>query len=345
MKTSDFDYYLPQELIAQSPIEPRDASRLMVLDRTTGAIKHRTFHDLAEYLAAGDVLICNESRVIPARLFGHKVPTGGKVELLLVAKRGERVWEALTKGRKVRVGTRIELDRDGGEGLVGEVVGQAGEGARLIEFESPIEPLLDELGIVPLPPYIHEPLEEPERYQTIYARVKGSVAAPTAGLHFTPQLMRELEAKGVEFAFVTLHIGLDTFRPVRTEAVKDHSMHSEYCKLSPEAAEQINRAKAEGGRIIAVGTTSVRVLETAVRNLEPETWNLKPFTSWTDLFIYPGYRFHAVDALITNFHLPRSTLLMLVAAFAGKELIDRAYREAIQMKYRFYSFGDAMLIL
>ena len=357
MKTSDFDYYLPQELIAQSPIEPRDASRLMVLDRTTGAIEHRTFHDLAEYLAAGDVLICNESRVIPARLFGHKVPTGGKVELLLVAKRGERVWEALTKGRKVRVGTRIELDRDGGEGVVGEVIGQAGDGARLMEFESPIEPLLDELGVVPLPPYIHEPLEEPERYQTIYARVKGSVAAPTAGLHFTPQLMRELEATGVEFAFVTLHIGLDTFRPVRTESVEDHPMHSEYCQLGPGVAEQINRARAEGRRVIAVGTTAVRVLETAAcqkskiqspkskGDLEPGTWNLKPFSGWTDLFIYPGYRLRVVDALITNFHLPRSTLLMLVAAFAGKELIDRAYREAIQQGYRFYSFGDAMLIL
>ncbi len=357
MKTSDFDYYLPQELIAQSPIEPRDASRLMVLDRTTGTIEHRTFHDLAGYLAAGDVLVCNESRVIPARLFGHKVPTGGKVELLLVTKRNEKVWEVLTKGRKVRVGIRIELDRDGGEGVVGEVVGQAGDGARLMEFEVPIEPLLDELGIVPLPPYIHEPLEEPERYQTIYARVKGSVAAPTAGLHFTPQLMRELEAKGVEFAFVTLHIGLDTFRPVRTESVEDHPMHSEYCQLGPAVAEQIKRAKAESGRIIAVGTTSVRVLETAAcqkskiqspkSKSDPglRTWDLGPFAGWTDLFIYPGYKFRVVDALITNFHLPRSTLLMLVAAFAGKELIDRAYREAIQQGYRFYSFGDAMLIL
>jgi len=354
VKTSDFDYYLPQELIAQSPIEPRDASRLMVLDRKTGTIEHRVFSDLANYLTAGDVLVCNESRVIPARLFGRKVPTGGKVELLLVAKRGEQVWEVLTKGRKVRVGTRIELDRDGREGLVGEVVGQAGEGARLIEFEVPIESFLDELGVVPLPPYIHEPLGEPERYQTIYARVKGSVAAPTAGLHFTPQLMRELEARGVEFAFLTLHIGLDTFRPVRTETVEDHPMHSEYCQLSLEVAEQINRAKAEGGRITAVGTTSVRVLETAARNLEPETvrlsahgeaWNLKPFNGWTDLFIYPGYQFRAVDALITNFHLPRSTLLMLVAAFTGKELIDKAYREAVQREYRFYSFGDTMLIL
>jgi len=324
----------------------------MVLDRKTGAIEHKTFHDLADYLAAGDVLICNESRVVPARLFGRKVPTGGKVELLLVAKRGEQVWEVLTKGRKVKVGTRVELNHDVGERLVGEVVGQAGEGARLMEFEVPIEPLLDELGVVPLPPYIHEPLEEPERYQTIYARVKGSVAAPTAGLHFTPQLVKKLEAKGVEFAFVTLHIGLDTFRPVRTENVEDHPMHSEYCQLSPEVAEQVNRAKAEGRRVIAVGTTSVRVLETAVHDLRPEicdlrpeTCDLRPFTGWTDLFIYPGYQFHTVDALITNFHLPRSTLLMLVAAFTGKELLDRAYREAIQRRYRFYSFGDVMLIL
>jgi len=245
----------------------------------------------------------------------------------------------------VRVGTRIELDWDEGERLIGEVVGQAGEGARLMEFEVPIEPLLDELGVVPLPPYIHEPLEEPERYQTIYARIKGSVAAPTAGLHFTPQLMEELEAKGVEFTFVTLHIGLDTFRPVRTENVEDHPMHSEYCRLDLEVAEQINRAKAVGRRIIAVGTTSVRVLETAVRDLGPETCDLRPFTGWTNLFIYPGYQFHTVDALITNFHLPRSTLLMLVTAFTGKELLDRAYQEAIQRRYRFYSFGDVMLIL
>jgi S-adenosylmethionine:tRNA ribosyltransferase-isomerase len=349
VKTSDFDYYLPQELIAQSPIEPRDASRLMVLDRKSGAIAHRTFHDLADYVAAGDVLICNESRVVPARLFGRKVPTGGKVELLLVAKRGERTWEVLTRG-------------------------QAGDGIRLMEFQAPIEPLLDDLGVVPLPPYIHEPLKEPERYQTIYARVKGSVAAPTAGLHFTPQLMKELEAKGVEFAFVTLHIGLDTFRPVRTDNIEDHLMHSEYCQLSPEVARQVNQAKADGRRIIAVGTTSMRVLETAVGIGKLVNWEtgklvdweigklgtgqpttnlpiyqstnlLTPFSGWTDLFIYPGYQFRVVDALITNFHLPRSTLLMLVAAFAGKELIDRAYREAIQQEYRFYSFGDAMLIL
>jgi S-adenosylmethionine:tRNA ribosyltransferase-isomerase len=350
MKTAEFDYHLPKELIAQFPIEPRDASRLMVLDRQTGAIAHRVFRDLPEYLAAGDVLVCNNSRVIPARLFGRKVPTGGKVELLLVAKRGERVWEVLTKGRKVIMGTQIKLDRDHGDGIIGTVIGQEREGTRLMEFETAIEPLLDELGIIPLPPYIHEPLEDPERYQTIYARVKGSVAAPTAGLHFTPQLMNELEAKGVEFAFVTLNIGLDTFRPVKAENIEDHQMHSEYCQLSPEVAERLNRAKAEGRRIIAVGTTSVRVLETAARqksknDLRPEACELRPFSGWTDLFIYPGYRFRAVDALITNFHLPRSTLLMLVAAFAGKELIDRAYREAIRRRYRFYSFGDAMLIL
>jgi len=346
MKTEEFDYYLPKELIAQSPVEPRDASRLMVLHRQTGAIEHRVFRDLPDYLAAGDILVYNESRVIPARLFGHKVPTGGKVELLLVAKKGERAWEVLTKGRKVRVGAQIELHRDGGGGVVGEVIGEADEGVKLVEFEAPIEPLLDELGVVPLPPYIHRPLEEPERYQTIYAKVKGSVAAPTAGLHFTPQLMRGLKAKGVEFAFVTLHIGLDTFRPVRTENIENHPMHSEYCRISSEVTEQINRAKAAGGRIVAVGTTSVRVLETAAsQKVKGDFGPVGPFDGWTDLFIYPGYRFRVVDALITNFHLPRSTLLMLVAAFAGKELVDRAYQEAIKEKYRFYSFGDAMLIL
>jgi len=366
MRTAEFDYHLPPELIAQSPIEPRDASRLMVLDRNSGHIEHRIFRDLGDYLAAGDVLVCNESRVIPARLFGHKVPSSGKIELLLVAKRGEKVWEVLTKGRKVRVGTRISLGREDGESksIVGEVVREAGEGAKLVEFEVPVEPLLDEVGTVPLPPYIHEPLEEPGRYQTIYARVKGSVAAPTAGLHFTPHLMNQLQAKGVEFAFVTLHIGLDTFRPVRTENIEDHPMYSEYCQLSAAVAEQIDRARAEGRRIIAVGTTSVRVLETAACrksktqssksksdlrpetcDLRPETCNLRPFTGWTDLFIYPGYQFRAVDALITNFHLPRSTLLMLVTAFAGQELMDRAYHEAIQREYRFYSFGDVMLIL
>jgi len=365
MKTSDFDYELPKELIAQTPLAPRDASRLMVLDRATGTIEHRIFRDVVEYVRPGDVLVANDSRVIPARLFARKVPTGGKVELLLLRRRSERTWEALTKGRKVRKGTQLELRAADGRStsaVTGEVVELTKGGRRLIEFDRPIEPLLDELGLVPLPPYIHKPLEEPERYQTVYARVNGSVAAPTAGLHFTPELMERVEAKGGKFAFVTLHVGLDTFQPVREERVEDHKMHSEYCELKPEVAEQLNRAKAGGGRIIAVGTTSVRALETAVyssseggvgRSLTPlsaqesadSSASLAPFSAWTNLFIYPGYHFRAVDALITNFHLPRSTLLMLVSAFVGREPVMRAYREAIRQGYRFYSFGDAMLIL
>jgi len=362
MKTSEFDYYLPKELIAQTPIEPRDASRLMVLDRMTGAIEHRTFRDIVDYLRPGDVLVCNQSRVIPARLFGHKVPTGGKVELLLLAKRGNGVWEALVKpGRRVRVGTEIEIGVKGYgirddlpvpyplAPVIGNVIGCTEGGGRLIRFLPPIEPLLDELGIIPLPPYIHEQLEDRERYQTIYARVPGSVAAPTAGLHFTPELMERIKGMGVEFAFVTLHISLDTFRPVRTETVEEHRMQAEYYELSPEVAEQLNRTKGEGRRIIAVGTTSVRVLETASQlqfaNCSLPVPNLfTPFSGWTNLFVHPSYQFRAVDALITNFHLPRSTLLMLVTAFAGKELIERAYQEAIRRRYRFYSFGDAMFI-
>jgi S-adenosylmethionine:tRNA ribosyltransferase-isomerase len=374
VKTSDLDYKLPQSLIAQTPIEPRDASRLMVLDRRTGTIEHRHFQDILDYLQPGDVLVCNESRVIPARLYGRKMPSGGKVELLLIARRGENLWEALVRGRKVRVGTRIEIgDRghwdlgfriwDLGKELspipyslspiAAEVVGETEAGGRLIRFDRPIESLLDDLGVMPLPPYIHEPLSDPERYQTIYARVRGSVAAPTAGLHFTPGLVDEIRQKGVEFAFIVLHIGLDTFRPIKEEVVEDHCIHTEYCELDPEVAGQLNRARAEGRRIIAVGTTSVRVLETAARagkqqadaSASLSTTLLVPYSGWTDLFIYPGYQFHAVDVLLTNFHLPRSTLLLLVAAFAGKDIIDRAYQEAIRKEYRFYSFGDCMLIL
>jgi len=348
MKTADFDYELPEELIAQTPIEPRDASRLMVLDHVTGAIEHRIFRDIVEYIRPGDVLVANDSRVIPARLFARKVPTGGRVELLLLRRRDERTWEALTKGRRVRRGTKVEFltaDKFASSGITGEVVELLEEGRRLIEFDRPIELLLDELGVMPLPPYIHEPLREPERYQTVYARVEGSVAAPTAGLHFTPELMERIKAKGAKFAFVTLHVELDTFRPVREERVEDHKMHSEYCELKPEVAGQLNRAKAEGGRIIAVGTTSVRVLETAAQKTRGEDSPFAPYRGWTDLFIYPGYRFRAIDALITNFHLPRSTLLMLVSAFAGREFVLRAYQEAIHRRYRFYSFGDAMLIL
>ncbi len=352
MKTSEFDYDLPPHLIAQTPIEPRDASRLMVLSRARGTIEHRLFGDVVEYLRPGDVLVCNDSRVIPARLYGRKEPTGGKVELLLVAKRGQDTWEALVRGRRVRVGTRIRLHAAGQPLVYGEVRAETEAGGRLIAFSTPLEPLLDGLGVVPLPPYIHEPLADPERYQTVYARVNGSVAAPTAGLHFTPQLMAKIEARGVEFAFVTLNIGLDTFRPVRTEEVEEHPMHREYCLLSPTVAERLNRAQREGGRIVAVGTTSVRALETAARVGNEGRGNrdkgkdelLSSYYGWTDLFIYPGFRFRVVDVLLTNFHLPRSTLLMLVAAFAGKELIDRAYREAIEQGYRFYSFGDCMLL-
>jgi len=365
MKTADFDYELPPELIAQKPVEPRDRARLLVLDRATGKMAHRRFRDLGEYLRAGDLLVANDSRVIPARLLGRK-ETGGRAEVFLLKRIGERTWEALVRGKRLRPGTKIEIRSPRSKipnaatpertqhvtrnaPLWATIVAETPDGGRIVEFERPIEPLLDELGIVPLPPYIHEPLANPERYQTVYARVRGSVAAPTAGLHFTLALMDRLRAQGVGFAFVTLHVGLDTFRPVKTEHIEEHPMHSEWAELSPETAEAINRTKAAGGRIVAVGTTAVRVLETAARFLEstPEsgTWNLKPFRAWTDLFIIPGYRFRVVDAMITNFHLPRSTLLMLVAAFAGKELVDQAYQEAIARGYRFYSFGDAMLIL
>jgi S-adenosylmethionine:tRNA ribosyltransferase-isomerase len=355
VKTSDFDYELPPSLIAQTPIEPRDVSRMMVLDRRAGTIEHRHFRDILSYLQPGDVLVCNESRVIPARLYGRKVPSEGKVELLLIAKRGENLWEALVRGRKVRAGTRIKIGSEGqGIGdkelslipyslssITAEVIGETEAGGRLIRFDQPIESLLDDLGVTPLPPYIHEPLSDAERYQTIYARVRGSVAAPTAGLHFTSGLIDEIRQKGVEFAFVVLHIGLDTFRPIKEGKVEDHRIHTEYCQLSSEVADQLNRARAEGRRIIAVGTTSVRVLETAAQ-VEKQ---FVPYSGWTDLFIYPGYPFRAVDVLLTNFHLPRSTLLLLVAAFAGKDTIDRAYQEAIRKEYRFYSFGDCMLIL
>lgn len=350
MKTSDFVYELPQELIAQTPVEPRDASRLLVLDRRTGEIAHRRFREIGEYLRPGDLLVANESRVIPARLFGRKIPSGGKVELLLLTRRDERSWEALVRGRRVRPGDRIGLP-DRGEPapmeryrVFGEVLQDTPSGGRLIRFTQPLEPLLDELGVVPLPPYIHQPLADAERYQTVYARIKGSAAAPTAGLHFTPELIQALEKQGVSFVFLVLHIGLDTFRPVEEENVEEHVIHAEYCELSAETAKEINRAKAEGRRVIAVGTTTVRVLETAAAQASaPDV--IAPYTGWTRLFIYPGFRFRVVDALITNFHLPRSTLLMLVSAFAGRELILKAYQEAIAERYRFYSLGDSMLIL
>ncbi len=353
MLTQDFDYALPEELIAQEPITPRDASRLLVVHRITGELEHRVFRDILEYLRPGDLLVVNETRVIPARIQAAKVPTGGRVELLLLTRVGDRRWEALVKGRRVAEGQRLALRREDGQlGLEGTVLAVTPSGGRLIEFDEPVEPHLRHVGIVPLPPYIHTPLADAERYQTVYAEREGSVAAPTAGLHFTPELIRRTRELGVEWARVLLHIGLDTFRPVHEEQVEDHVIHTEYCHLSPDTAERINRAKEEGRRVIAVGTTSVRVLESAAlpsaaleSGAQGEGQRVRPWDGPTDLFIYPGYRFRVVDALITNFHLPCSSLLMLVSALAGRELILRAYREAIAQRYRFYSFGDSMLIL
>jgi S-adenosylmethionine:tRNA ribosyltransferase-isomerase len=357
VKTVEFDYELPPELIAQTPIEPRDGSRLMVVNRRTGEITHRRFYDLPEFLHPGDLLVHNESRVIPARLFARK-PTGGQVEILLLRQRTGDTWETLVKGKRVRMGMRLAL-LDGPEGQPidagAEVVEERERGGRVLAFDRPALALADQVGVTPLPPYIHTPLQDAERYQTIYARVPGSAASSTAGLHFTPDLLLKLREMGVRSAFVTLHIGLDTFRPVSEERIEDHHMHTEYCSLTPEVAQQVNQTRLEGRRVVAVGTTSVRTLETAAlaaASGDRETceaacpWRqVAAFEGDTDLFIHPGFRFRAVDTLITNFHLPRSTLLMLVAAFAGKELLDRAYAEAIEKGYRFYSFGDAMLIL
>ncbi len=334
MKTSDFDYYLPPELIAQTPIEPRDQARLLLLDRRSGAISHHHFIDLPGLLRPGDLLVANESRVIPARLFGRK-PTGGAVEILLLRRIDEVTWQALLRGHKLRPGTRLLV----GDAVAAEVIEQSPTGERVIRFDHPIDGALNDLGVMPLPPYIHEPLRDPERYQTIYARTPGSAAAPTAGLHFTDRVFEGLKARGVELAFVTLHVGLDTFKPVEVEDITQHHIHTEFIEFSAETAAQVQAAKAVGRRVIAVGTTSVRVLETAARH------DLQPFSGDTALFIYPGFEFKAVDGLITNFHLPRSSLLMLVSALAGKPNIDRAYDEAIRLRYRFFSFGDAMLIV
>jgi len=365
MKTSDFDYKLPPERIAQSPVEPRDASRLMVVHRDSGTIEHRIFRQIGDYLQPGDLLVLNQTRVIPARLFGRKAETGGKVELLLLNRRDEHTWEALVRGKGLRPGRRIEIQaasaglegeepqRDAVPSLGAEIIAETGSGGRLIRFEARIEPLLDRLGVVPLPPYIHEPLADAERYQTVYGRIEGSVAASTAGLHFTPELLVELRRLGVEMAYATLH--MDTFRPVKEERVEDHRMHTEWCELAAPDAERVNRAKLEGRRVIAVGTTVVRTLESAAASCAPPlaeegeagadcAWQtVAAFSGPTDLFIYPGYRFRAVDALITNFHLPRSTLLMLVSAFARRELILRAYREAIEAEYHAAPVSDRTL--
>ncbi len=340
MKTSDFDYKLPPERIAQHPIEPRDASRLLVIDRLSGEIQHVIFRDIGTFLHPGDLLVINQTRVIPARLYAHKIPTGGRVELLLLRRVSEGVWEALVGGKGLVAGKRL-LVEGGPQAEIQHVL----EGARrLVRFDDGLEQSLERIGHVPLPPYIHEPLQDPERYQTVYAHQPGSAAAPTAGLHFTPQLIEALKGQGIGFASVTLHVGLDTFAPVTEQNPDEHKIHSEWCQLTPQAAAAINAAHRQGGRIVAVGTTSVRTLESAGRHAQTGEV-VSPWEGPTDLYILPGYSFRVVDALITNFHLPQSTLIMLVSAFTGRKRILDVYQLAIEMEYRFYSFGDAMLIL
>jgi S-adenosylmethionine:tRNA ribosyltransferase-isomerase len=390
MKISDFDYDLPSELIAQTPIEPRDASRLLVVHRASGRWEHRHFRDLGAYLQPGDLLIANQSRVLPARLLGRRAETGGAVEVLLLTERpdiGPDCWETLVRpGRRLHEGALVAFgDETQGTRLQAEILQRTDAGGRIVKltvpgqnvaqsdadpsarnnqhvtcasgdegntqastaYSSPIPMLtvrqcIDEIGRMPLPPYIHERLADPERYQTVYARIRGSAAAPTAGLHFTPQLLDQLRQQGIHVGFVTLHVGLDTFRPVECEDVSEHTMHSEEIELDAHTAELINETRKAGGRVVAVGTTSVRVLEGIVSMYDGR---IEPYHGYTRLFITPGYHFHTVDAMITNFHLPRSTLLLLVSAFMGKELMERVYQEAIRERYRFFSFGDAMLLL
>ena len=351
MKTSDFDYHLPESSIAQTPLEPRDSSRLLVLHRKTGKLEHRVFNQICEYLNPDDLLVLNQTRVLPARIYAHKL-TGGKVELLLLRKQDDLTWECLVGGKGLRAGSTVVVD----DGPQAEIVEFLNGSERLVKFSDPIEPYFPKAGNVPLPPYIHERLDDPERYQTVYAREPGSAAAPTAGLHFTPRLLEEMQAKSVKIAYVTLHVGLDTFAPVTEENPQEHKIHTEWCELPQETADAINETKAAGGRVIAVGTTSVRTLETAgIGNREPENVprshppipdsRVTPLIGPTSLYILPGYEFKVVDAMITNFHLPKSTLIMLVSAFAGRQKILETYKTAIREGYRFYSFGDAMLIL
>ncbi len=340
MKLSDFDYELPEHFIAQEPAEPRDSSRLMVLNRADGTITHAIFREIGKFLKAGDLLVANQTRVLPARLFARKIPTGGKVEILLLRREAPAQWQALVRGRGLVAGKQLELPN----GLTAEIVAVLDGPVRRIRFSRPLDDALVRLGQVPLPPYIHRPLENPERYQTVFARKPGSAAAPTAGLHFTPELLKSLQEQGIGFATVTLHVGLDTFAPVKEEDPREHKIHTEWCEVSEETAEQINRTRAAGGRIVAVGTTTVRTLETAALHA-PAGTAVAPWSGDTDLFILPGFRFRVTDAMVTNFHLPKSTLLMLVSAFAGREHILRAYEIAKREGYRFFSFGDAMLIL
>lgn len=366
MQVIDFDYALPEDLIAQHPVTPRDASRLLVLDRATGDIQHHQFNHLGQFLRPGDILVANNTRVMPARLYALK-PTGGRVEILLLEKVNDQTWSALVGGRNI--GEDLELvllDHEGKRSdITAKVLGLGPEAQRMLWFSRPVENWIEELGYTPLPPYIHEKLDDPERYQTVFATLTGSSAAPTAGLHFTPDLLLALREQGVLLEMCTLHVGLDTFKPVAVDEVAEHMIHSEWASLTAESARRINQAKLAGGRIIAVGTTTARVLETAAlrsagltgslrdisqRDTSGETRDICPwkpvaaFEGTTDLYIYPGYRFRAVDVLITNFHLPRSSLLMMISAFAGREQVFQAYQEAIRENYRFYSFGDAMLI-
>ncbi|MCR5700525.1 MAG: tRNA preQ1(34) S-adenosylmethionine ribosyltransferase-isomerase QueA [Lachnospiraceae bacterium] len=340
MKLSDFNYELPQELIAQDPLDKRSDSRLMVVGREDGSIEHKHFYDILDYVNQGDCLVINDTKVIPARLMGVKEDTGASIEVLLLKRREEKVWETLVKpGKKARVGARISF----GDGLlIGEVIDIVEEGNRLVrfEYEGIWEELLDKLGQMPLPPYITHALKDRNRYQTVYAKHDGSAAAPTAGLHFTEELLEQLKAKGVEIAHVTLHVGLGTFRPVKVDNILEHHMHSEFYMVSEEDAAKINATKERGGRVISVGTTSTRTLE----SVADENGIVKAGSGWTDIFIYPGYKFKVVDCLITNFHLPESTLLMLVSAFSSRENMLHAYEVAVQEKYRFFSFGDAMFI-
>jgi len=340
MRKEDFYFDLPEELIAQDPLEDRSSSRLLVLDKETGKVEHHVFREIIDYLQEGDCLVINDTKVIPARLIGCKIGTDAKIEVLLLKRKENDVWETLVKpGKKAKVGTRISF----GDGLlVGEVVDIVEEGNRLIhfEYEGIFEEILDQLGQMPLPPYITHQLEDKNRYQTVYAKHSGSAAAPTAGLHFTPELLKEIEEKGVQIARVTLHVGLGTFRPVKVDNILEHHMHSEFYQIDEEAAEKINRAKESGHRVICVGTTSCRTIESAA----DKNGKLHATNGWTEIFIYPGYEFKVLDCLITNFHLPESTLVMLVSALAGREQVLSAYEEAVKEKYRFFSFGDAMFI-
>ena len=342
MKTSDFDYQLPPKLIAQAPLERRDQSRLMVLHRDGGAVEHRRFYEIINYLGSGDTMVFNDSRVIPARIIGQKSNNVGKVEILLLRRLDNNIWETLVQpGRKLTPGSEIRIvgaPATAGEEMKAEVLEKRDDGISTIHFSD--DSLLEKFGRIPLPPYIHTPLEDPERYQTIYAVKNGSVAAPTAGLHFTSELLNQLRNKGVRLAFVTLHIGLDTFRPVRVEDPSRHAIHKEYGELTPEVAAMVSETREQGKKVISVGTSTVRLLEAAA-----QSGRIEPFRGWVDLLILPGYSFRVTDVMVTNFHLPRSTLLMMVSAFAGKDFILQAYEQAKGLNYRFYSFGDAMLIL